>query len=48
MRLLGGDWSDHSVLVKERRRRTMEFLCGLDVAIDETAVCVVNETARCI
>ncbi|PBB41228.1 hypothetical protein CK222_24120 [Mesorhizobium sp. WSM3866] len=35
----GGDSAEHSAPVKQRRRRTMEFFCGLD----ETAVCVVDD-----
>lgn len=40
---IAGDSAAKSAPVKQRRRRTMEFFCGLDVAMDETAVCVVDD-----
>ena len=40
---MADDSAAKSAPVKQRRRRTMEFFCGLDVAMDETAVCVVDD-----
>src|SRR5262245_52097290 len=31
---------------QQRGRRTMEFFCGLDVGMDETAICVVDDKGK--
>ncbi|MER9137928.1 hypothetical protein NKI20_16780 [Mesorhizobium sp. M0830] len=40
---IAADSTAKSAPVKQRRRRTMEFFCGLDVAMDETAVWIVDD-----
>ena len=39
---------DRIASVKQRRSASMEFFSGLDVSIDETAICVVDDRGRCI
>jgi transposase len=41
--LATGASAAHNPPVQQRGRRLMKFFCGLDVAMDETAICVVDD-----
>jgi hypothetical protein len=46
--LLSSDGGIHRVLKSKRRRATMAYYAGLDVSLEQTSVCVVDEAGAVV